>query len=210
MAPALWPQQGDVVRVPAEGADVGLHPAKGGELVIQAEVPVPAVLGLYLFMGEIPQRPHPVVGEDRHGSPLGQGAAVEGALPVETGVEAAAVEEQDHRGSLGPVGGVDIQVQTVLGIGEVDALPVLPLVEEPHRVLQMLMDGPVLGAAGAEAGGVQHPVPAVHGLGVLKPPRLPEGHPLKRQTPAIVQAPYHSQGRLPYRFPAFHESFDPF
>ena len=117
--PGALAHDGDVVRVPAKGADMGFHPAKGGELVVQAKVPVPAVLGLYLFMGEIPQRPHPVVGEDRHGPPLGQGAAIEGALPVEAGVEAAAVEEQDHRGSLGPVGGVNIQVQAVLGIGEV-------------------------------------------------------------------------------------------
>ena len=198
--PGALAHEGDVVRVPAESGDVGPDPAKGSQLIIQAEVAVPAVLVLYPLMGEISQGPHPVVGHDRHGPPPGPAAAVEGVLGIEAGVEAAAVEEQDHGSALGLVGGVDVQVQAVLAVGELAALPVLLLIEQPYRVLQMLVDGPILGAAGAEGCGVQHPVPSRHRLRVLEPPGPPEGHPPEFQARSVIQPPYLAQGRAPCDF----------
>ena len=192
--PGALAHEGQVLRVAAEVRDVGLYPAQGGELVVQAEVALPAVPGLELRMGQVAQNAHPVVGEDGDDAFFRQGGAVEGALPVEARVEAAAVEKQDHRGVLRLVGRVDVQIQTVLVIGEIQPLPELPLVEAAGGVVQMLVDRPVLGAAGAEPGGVKHALPALHGLGVGKALRPGKGKTPELPAAAVVQPPQGSAG----------------
>ena len=80
--PGALAHEGEIVRVTAEGGDVVPDPTDSGQLIVQAEVPVPAVSLLDLLMGEIPQGPHPVVGEHRRHAPRRVAAAVEGALGV--------------------------------------------------------------------------------------------------------------------------------
>ncbi len=159
-------QQRDVVSVAAEIADMGLDPADGAELIVQPEIAFPAVFLPDLLMAQIAQGAHPVIGEYRNDPPGSQAGSVEGLLPVDAGVEAAAVEKEHDRAALRLLRRIDIQVQTVLAVTEAAAFPVFPLVKAAGRMLQVLVPAPVLRTGIARCGGVQHALPALPELRV--------------------------------------------
>ena len=144
---------GDVAGVPAKGGDVVPHPVKGFGRVQQGVVA--GAVGAVLEGGQTveAQQTQPV--SHRHKDAAGPGGQLgAGHLPGGAGAVAAAVEIHHHRQLRGPVGGVDVQPEAVLG---------------PHR-------HPVAGLQGQGSGGgaVQRPGPGRGVLGRL-PPQQPDG-----------------------------------
>ena len=207
--PGALAHNGDVVAVAAEVGDVLLHPPDGRQLVVQAEVAVPAVLRLYFPVGQVAQHPHPVVGEHGDDAPRRQRPAVKGGFAVHPRVEPAPVEEHHHRAGGGAMGRVNVQVEAVLVIGKMEPLPEFLFEKPACGVFQMLVPRPVLGAAGAEPGGVQLALPARHRLRVAKPLRPGVGHAQKGpavlppQPPHIAAPGVQQNGVLHTRFPPF-------
>ena len=137
-------EQCDIVRIASEAAYEPLHPAQCRPLVIQAEIAVPAVFPVYLFMCQIAEDPDPVIYKNGDDAALCQLIAAERFFFIGSGIETAAVDE--HRDRTVPCirRCIDIQVQTVFVISERQAFPEFPVVKQTLGIIQLREELPVL------------------------------------------------------------------
>ena len=127
---------GDVLRVAAEGRDVPLDPA-GGALLIQ-ETEVGGGVGIFcgdLRMAEEAEAVQPVADGDHHHAAAGDAFAVKLHLGGVADLQSAAEVPDVHGEVLPPVRRrPDVEVQAVLGHGELRVHGPFPGVDVLHRV----------------------------------------------------------------------------
>ena len=145
-----------------------LHEADRRQLVVQPEIPLPAVFLFDLRVREIPQDTDPVVDEDRDDPAFRVLPAAERLFRIRAGVEAAAVNEDDDRTVFRLLRRVNVQIQAVLVIVEGKPVPELLMVKAPHRIFQLREIHPVLRAGRAEGGCVKLALPAAYRLRVAE------------------------------------------
>ena len=173
-----------------------LHPADRRQLVVEAEVSVAAEALLDLGVRQIAERTETVVRKYRNDPPRRERRAVKGALTVDAGFKAAAVEKQYDRALLRRLRRVDVQIQTVLAVSKNASLTKLPLVKAEGRILHVLVPAAVLRAGRAEGRRVQLAVPMLDSLGIGKALRPRIGHAQEFETALPLVAAHRAAGGL--------------
>ena len=117
----------DIVRISAEARDVGLHPAQGGQLILQAIIPR-GPLPVQLRVGQEAQHPHPVVAAHEDDALLGKPRSIGAGIGRGAELKAAAMDPDHDRPLLIRVlrCGPDVEAQAVLALWRPGRRIVLP------------------------------------------------------------------------------------